>query len=311
MKKNYLKKIFFSLLGLLLSIITVLSAQDLASSDLTSFQYSALVAGMQDHQNSLNDVLKVLHDEYDVKFSYKNHTIENKMVENEIFKHLIKEKKIDEILEHLLIPQGLQFEKMEDIYIIFPAHKNKPNEIKKKQSKELKTSYQNKHLLQIASLARRPMDHKLINQALSVSGRVTSQEDGEPLPGVNVIVKGTTTGTVTDLEGNYNINVPSENDILIFSSIGFTSQEVAVNGRTTIDVVLAEDVQSLSEVIVVGYGTVKKKDLTGSVSRVDTVAKCGPGPAGSGLWGFCNVSKWKSGGSDFYQDQGWKIYQCR
>ncbi|MEQ9442939.1 MAG: TonB-dependent receptor [Cyclobacteriaceae bacterium] len=103
---------------------------------------------------------------------------------------------------------------------------------------------------------------------ITVSGKVTAQVDGAGIPGVNVVVKGKTTGTVTDVEGLYSINTLDENDILVFSSIGYTTQEVGVNGRTTVDVALAEDVQSLNEVVVVGYGTVKKSDITGSVSSV-------------------------------------------
>lgn len=103
-----------------------------------------------------------------------------------------------------------------------------------------------------------------------ITGQVTSNEDGAALPGVNIVIKGTSTGTVTDVEGNYTIEVPDENGILIFSFIGYISEEVPVGGRSVIDVVLAEDVQSLEAVVVVGYGTVDKSDLTGSVSSVES-----------------------------------------
>ncbi len=106
-------------------------------------------------------------------------------------------------------------------------------------------------------------------QERMVSGKVTSSEDGSALPGVNVLVKGTTQGTVTDVEGNYTLEVSDENGTLVFSSIGYTSQEMPMNGRSEINVALAEDVQSLNEVVVVGYGEVQRKDLTGSVGSVD------------------------------------------
>ena len=102
-----------------------------------------------------------------------------------------------------------------------------------------------------------------------VSGTVTTATDQGGLPGVNVLVKGTTQGTVTDVEGNYSIEVPSDDDILVFSSIGFISQEVPVEGRSVIDVALQEDVQSLEEIVVIGYGTQKKSDLTGAVGSVN------------------------------------------
>lgn len=102
-----------------------------------------------------------------------------------------------------------------------------------------------------------------------VSGTVTSASDNGGLPGVNVLVKGSLTGTVTDIEGKYSINVPNNDDILVFSSIGFVSQEVPVNGRSVINISMAEDVQALDEIVVIGYGTAKKSDLTGSVGSVN------------------------------------------
>ncbi len=104
-------------------------------------------------------------------------------------------------------------------------------------------------------------------QERTVSGKVTAVGEGE-LPGVNVLVKGTTTGTVTDLEGNYRLTVPEGYDVLVFSSIGYQNQEVTIGNRTTIDIEMAEDIQSLSEIVVVGYGTQEKRDATGAVASV-------------------------------------------
>lgn len=102
----------------------------------------------------------------------------------------------------------------------------------------------------------------------TVSGRVISSEDSESLPGVNVMVKETTMGTITDIDGNYTITVPSGQSTLIFSSVGFVKEEVDIAGRTIIDMQLSTDVQSLQEVVVVGYGTTKKSDLTGAVAAI-------------------------------------------
>ena len=104
----------------------------------------------------------------------------------------------------------------------------------------------------------------------TISGTVTDTEDGGPLPGVNVLAKGTSQGTVTDVEGNYRLTVADEVTTLVFSSIGYTTTEVPIEGRTTIDLTLAPDVQSLEEVVVVGYGTQKKSDVTGSIGVVDS-----------------------------------------
>lgn len=106
-----------------------------------------------------------------------------------------------------------------------------------------------------------------VKQGITVTGKVVDAT-GEPLPGVNIVVQGTTTGAVTDLEGNYTVTVPDENATLVFSFVGFLMEEVPVNGQTTLDVVLVEDIKALDEVVVIGYGTIKKSDLTGSVSTV-------------------------------------------
>jgi len=102
-----------------------------------------------------------------------------------------------------------------------------------------------------------------------VSGIVRDQATQAALPGVNVLVKGTNTGTVTDVGGAYSINVQNASDVLIFSFIGYASQEVAVNGRSTVDISLAEDVQSLSEVVVVGYGVKEKRSVTSSITKLE------------------------------------------
>ncbi|GEC72511.1 TonB-linked outer membrane protein, SusC/RagA family [Flavobacterium flevense] len=99
-------------------------------------------------------------------------------------------------------------------------------------------------------------------QAKSVKGTVTSK--GELLFGVNIIIKNTTKGTVTDIDGNFNINA-SPNDILIVSYLGYQTKEITVGDKSVLKVVLQEDTSKLEEVVVIGYGTVKRKDLTGSV----------------------------------------------
>jgi TonB-dependent starch-binding outer membrane protein SusC len=128
--------------------------------------------------------------------------------------------------------------------------------------------------------AEAPLEEQaaVVKPMLLVGGKVTASADGGELPGVNVLVKGTNIGTVTDIEGRYSINVPEPNDTLMFSSIGFAIQEVPVRGRSTVDVALMEDVQSLSEVVVVGYGSMRKADITNAVSVVD-MEKIGERPA--------------------------------
>ncbi|WP_266367562.1 SusC/RagA family TonB-linked outer membrane protein [Tellurirhabdus rosea] len=106
-----------------------------------------------------------------------------------------------------------------------------------------------------------------LGQNLTVRGKV-SDDGGQPLPGVSVVVKGTTTGTVTGPEGNYQLNVPSSNATLVYSFIGYMTKEVPVNNQSTIDLSLATDMKALNEVVVVGYGVQKKETVTGSVVSV-------------------------------------------
>jgi TonB-linked SusC/RagA family outer membrane protein len=102
----------------------------------------------------------------------------------------------------------------------------------------------------------------------TIKGKVTDKEKGDGLPGVNVVVKGTSTGTTTDGNGNYTLDVANEGAVLVFSFVGYVSQEIAVGNRSMLDVAIESDSKALSEVVVIGYGTAKKSDLTGSVGSV-------------------------------------------
>ncbi len=104
-------------------------------------------------------------------------------------------------------------------------------------------------------------------QDVIIKGKVVDS-NGDVLPGVNVLVKGTNTGAVTNIDGEYTISIPSSDATLVFSFIGYLTEEVEVNGKTVVDMQLVEDIKSLEEVVVIGYGTQKKSDLTGAVSSV-------------------------------------------
>lgn len=114
-------------------------------------------------------------------------------------------------------------------------------------------------------------------QSSKITGYVKDQS-GEPLIGVNVTEKGTTNGTVTDLNGFYSIAVKASNAVLKFSYIGYKNQEIPVAGKKLINVTMKDDSETLDEVVVVGYGTMRKKDLTGSVVQVrpDKIANENP-----------------------------------
>ena len=119
----------------------------------------------------------------------------------------------------------------------------------------------------------------------SVSGIVKSGDDNAPMPGVNIVIKGTSTGTITDVNGKYSINTNSANDALLFSFVGFVTQEVAINGRSVVDITLATDAKQLTEVVVTALGIEKDKSKIGyatqSVSGKDLTKAREPNPINS------------------------------
>ncbi|TVR17954.1 MAG: TonB-dependent receptor [Balneolaceae bacterium] len=102
-----------------------------------------------------------------------------------------------------------------------------------------------------------------------VSGTITEEGTGEPLMGVNIVIEGTTIGTSSNVDGEYQLNIPSDDQVLVFSFIGYETKQVNVDGRSVIDVTLAEISIIGEDLVVVGYGTQRRRDVTGSVSRVD------------------------------------------
>ena len=133
------------------------------------------------------------------------------------------------------------------------------------ENKDIKYEIRNRQVLLFNKEAE-PIP--LIQQQL-VSGKVTDASTGQAMPGVNIQVKGTTIGAITDVDGIYTISVTEKNVTLIFSFIGYVTQEIQLAGKTTIDAALIGEVTGLDEVVVVGYGTQKKASLTASVDRVD------------------------------------------
>jgi iron complex outermembrane receptor protein len=111
---------------------------------------------------------------------------------------------------------------------------------------------------------------EIILQGIRISGKVSGDDEPGGMPGVNVLVQGTMTGTVTDMEGNYVIEVPDEKAVLVFSSVGYISEEVIVGNQTVINLELVSDITALQEIVVIGYGVQKKEDATGAITAVDS-----------------------------------------
>ena len=136
------------------------------------------------------------------------------------------------------------------------------------------------------------------NAQITVKGKVTSATDNEPLIGVTIQIKGTDKGTVTDLNGYYSLDNITKDDILVFSSIGFETQEIRVANQNTINVVMEEAQELLEELVVIGYGTVRKSDLTSSISTIkgEEITKIPTGNAMDAIQGKVNGVQVTRGG---------------
>ena len=108
---------------------------------------------------------------------------------------------------------------------------------------------------------------QIMGQQKTITGRVVDALN-EGMPGVNVQVKGTTSGTITNIDGDFSISVPNTKSVLVFTFIGYVKQEVAVGNQTKLNIQMKDDTQSLDEVVVVAYGTARKGDLTGAMTTM-------------------------------------------
>ena len=211
----------------------------------------------QKEQKSLIHVLEEVGKKYGVNFFFNEENLKAKVVHDAT----ISGEDLDKLLQHVLPPLGLKSTKLDaSNYLI------EQQQPRKKVSKVQRSTVSATGFHSMLASAGRVVVGK---QEIPVMGNVTSQQDNEALPGANVLVKGTTTGTVTDVDGNYSLQAP-EDGTLVFSSVGFLSQEVAVNNQSVINVTLQEDVSQLEEIVVVGYGEQKKVSLTGSIASVKT-----------------------------------------
>jgi len=219
---------------------------------------------------SLKQALSELENRFHVFFIYESRLVEEK----KILLNASPSDQLEESMKSLLTPHDLKFEKVkENVYVIVSSENNERslNEIKPNSHLLTEpTADLGVNMLHTSILARMEYVPVHSNRVadIQVSGKVTS-EDGEPLPGVSVLVKGTSTGTATSADGTYQLTVP-ETATLVFSFIGYTTEEVAVNNRTTINVSLQPDIKALSEVVVVAYGTQKRTSVTGAISSVSS-----------------------------------------
>jgi TonB-linked SusC/RagA family outer membrane protein len=222
---------------------------------------------------SLTNVLKDLKQQFGVDILYGDQLVRGV----EIPAHVIDQKaNLEETLKLMLKNTGLSFRKVKDgAYLIVVgqrADKRLTSSTKQLLDDNVLGSLTDLVSIQPNVRSFSYASNSLISAQLIadqvVKGRVTS-ETGEGLPGVNIVLKGTTRGTSTDVEGRYQLTTPETgSQTLVFSLVGYVAQEIVVGTRSTIDVKLIPDDKTLNEVVVVGYGTQKKSDLTGSISSL-------------------------------------------
>ncbi len=219
-------------------------------------------------KQSLKSALQKLEKIYGVRFNYAAKLVDDKYVGEA--EKLEGADNIDQSLKTLLLPLGLKYEKLSDeLIFITPDDDNKFKKIKRQKVNDTQNTgsfYFNKSAIKVSQVLANPVNPYNLDK--TITGKVMDLENNEPLPGVNILVKGTTIGTVTDVDGNYRLTVGDEAKTLVFSSIGYTSEEINIGNKTVINVELAPDVQALSEIVVVGFGERERKDLTGSIATV-------------------------------------------
>lgn len=193
----------------------------------------------------LKDALLTIEREANVKFVYSKEFIE---IDSKVSVDA-RNRKLKDVLKILLTPLSIRFEAVNEIIVLT-----------KIDTRHLKT------YLQAAPILN-PLQAR---QHFTIRGTVRDAETGEDLPGVSIALKDETLGTITDLDGNYELTLPasSGSKILVVTFLGYLTKEIPVNGEETIDVLLEKDVASLEQVVVIGYGSQQKKDVTGAVSNI-------------------------------------------
>ncbi len=212
----------------------------------------------------LKEVLTTLSRRYQVSILFEETTVQGITIPADA---RLRSGGVEKQLQALLKPFGLTARKLNEqaYYVIKTPVKESPSPVGSSQPEAGLTPTGQEGLSVLAAPALTPLPAAVVD--IRVSGRVTG-ENNAGLPGVNVVIKGAVRGTNTDSEGRYQLNIPTTETILVFSFVGYVSQEVVVGNRTTLDITLQPDTKSLNEVVVVGYGTQSRKNLTSAISTI-------------------------------------------
>ena len=266
--------------------------------------HSNFSEALQLPKHTVEQALQQLEKKFKVSFHYETQTIREAKLSD--FQKDYEQENLQDALKSLLSPLDLNYRKLDDHYYLILKKDKTPEKIHGKKVELLESSLHGSQTyasLERISVYNFPYILDVMDQ--TISGKVTDAKTNEGIPGVNVLAKGTTSGTVTDVDGNYRLTVDDNVTTLVFSSIGYTSIEVPINARTTISIGMEEDIQSLEEIVVIGYGTQKRSDLTGAVGSVNVEAASGaPCPITQSAIGWQNprgsgeYQLWSSGWTD-------------
>ena len=232
----------------------------------------------------LSEALNKLSKKYEVFFSYDENTIEDVEVSYQPEQY----RNIEHALNELLAGTSLRYKIFDNRYIILYEESQEALSSLKGMVRHLESVIDSQEEISNTRKKDRPISLlgpsvqiKIKPVAFTVLGTVVDQS-GEPLIGVNVQVKGTNKGTATDFDGRFTLEDVNENAILVFSYIGYQTVEIPLDARQSIEVIMIADSELLDEVVVVGYGTQKKVNLTGSVAMIE-------GDESQALWMLCKV----------------------
>jgi TonB-linked SusC/RagA family outer membrane protein len=212
----------------------------------------------------LPDVLKEIRDQFQITFVYEPTAVEGKQFSGNI----PRREKVEHVLSYVLDPLGLKFRKINShTYSIFPKARTHTAPGTRLSQADAENG------VDIVPVTTAPVSTP---DALAdpfadilVTG-IVSDDAGSPLPGVNILLKGTAQGVTTDTDGRFSISVPDGTAVLVVTFIGYLSQEIAVGTQTNLNILLQPDVQQLSEIVVVGYGTQRRSSVTGAVTTVSS-----------------------------------------
>ncbi|CAG5000013.1 TonB-dependent receptor P3 [Dyadobacter sp. CECT 9275] len=262
-------KILYAIIAIVLCITRPALSQTLAAHYI---QEPAQQEDKSPNTITLSEALDKLSKHYNVSFEFSDRLVKDKTVNTKL---LSGNEGLDKKLKRILDPLTLQYERFgKKSYVIFvqageqkPSVKPQTSNLKQEILTEPAVMSEDNNRGQATSFQAGKAKIVTASSDITISGTV-SDEKNDPLPGVSVIVKGTQHGTITDPNGKFSLDVPDPASKIIFSFVGYLSQEITVGNQGNINIVLKLDTKALEEVVVVGYGTVRKSDLTGSVTKV-------------------------------------------